>query len=47
MLRFNSNTIGNWVEQAREANRQNWWLVLVGSLGFVHGALLIYALRVF
>ena len=46
-LRFNSNTIGNWIEQAREANRQNWWLVLVGCLGFVLGALLIYALKRF
>ncbi len=34
-LRFNSNTIGNWVEQAREANRQNWWLVLATFVGFV------------
>ena len=42
MLRFNSNTIGNWVEQAREANRQNWWLVLASVLGFVLGALFIY-----
>ena len=46
-LRFNSNTIGNWVEQAREANRQNWWLVLASVLGFVLGALLIYALKRF
>ena len=44
MLRFNSNTIGNWIEQAREANRQNWWLVLVGCLGFVLGGLIIYIL---
>ena len=42
MLRFNSNTIGNWIEQAREANRQNWWLVLASVLGFVLGALFIY-----
>ena len=41
-LRFNSNTIGNWVEQARDANRQNWWLVLVGCLGFVIGGLNIF-----
>ena len=47
MLRFNSNTIGNWIEQAREANRQNWWLVLASVLGFVLGALLIYALKRF
>ena len=46
-LRFNSKTIGNWVEQAREANRQNWWLVLASVLGFVLGALLIYALKRF
>ena len=46
-LRFNSNTIGNWVEQAREANRQNWWLVLASVLGFVLGALSIYALKRF
>ena len=43
-LRFNSNTIGNWIEQAREANRQNWWLVLVGGLGFVIGGLIIFIL---
>ena len=46
-LRLNSKTIGNWVEQAREANRQNWWLVLASVLGFVLGALLIYALKRF
>ena len=46
-LRFNSNTIGNWIEQAREANRQNWWLILASVLGFVLGALLIYALKRF
>ena len=46
-LRFNSKTIGNWIEQAREANRQNWWLVLASVLGFVLGALLIYALKRF
>ena len=46
-LRFNSNTIGHWIEQAREANRQNWWLVLASVLGFVLGALLIYALKRF
>ena len=40
-LRFNSNTIGNWVEQAREASRQNWWLVLVGGLGFVIGCIVV------
>ena len=39
MLRFNSNTIGNWIEQAREANRQNWWLVLVGCLTFILGGI--------
>ena len=46
-LRFNSKTIGHWIEQAREANRQNWWLVLASVLGFVLGALLIYALKRF
>ena len=46
-LRFNSKTIGNWIEQAREANRQNWWLILASVLGFVLGALLIYALKRF
>ena len=46
-LRSNSKTIGNWVEQAREANRQNWWLVLASVLWFVLGALLIYALKRF
>ena len=46
-LRLNSKTIGNWIEQAREANRQNWWLVLASVLGFVLGALLIYALKRF
>jgi predicted nucleic acid-binding Zn-ribbon protein len=44
-LRFNSNTIGNWVEQAREANRQNWWLVLASVLGFVLGGTLFWFLR--
>ncbi len=44
-LRFNSNTIGNWVEQAREANRQNWWLVLVGCVGLFIGGLIIYILK--
>ena len=38
-LRLNSKTIGNWVEQAREANRQNWWLVLVGCLTFILGGI--------
>ena len=46
-LRSNSKTIGNWVEQAREANRQNWWLVLASVLGFTLGALFIYALKRF
>ena len=46
-LRFNSKTIGHWIEQAREANLQNWWLVLASVLGFVLGALLIYALKRF
>lgn len=41
-LRFNSNTIGNWIEQARKANRQNWWLVLVGCVGLFIGGLIIY-----
>ena len=40
-LRFNSNTIGNWIEQAREANRQNWRLVLVGCVGLFIGGLII------
>ena len=44
MLRFNSNTIGNWIEQAREANRQNWWLVLVGCVGLCIGGLIIFIL---
>ena len=44
MLRFNSNTIGNWIEQAREANRQNWWLVLVGCVGLFIGGLIIFLL---
>ena len=44
-LRFNSNTIGNWVEQAREANRLNWWLVLASVLGFVLGGTLFWFLR--
>ena len=44
MLRFNSNTIGNWIEQAREANRQNWWLVLVGCVGLFIGGLIIFIL---
>jgi hypothetical protein len=43
-LRFNSNTIGNWVEQAGEANRQNWWLVLVGCVGLFIGGLIIFLL---
>ena len=43
-LRFNSKTIGNWVEQAREANRQNWWLVLVGCVGLFIGGLIIFIL---
>ena len=43
-LRFNSNTIGNWIEQAREANRQNWWLVLVGCIGLFIGGLIIFLL---
>ena len=43
-LRFNSNTIGNWIEQAREANRQNWWLVLVGCVGLCIGGLIIFIL---
>ena len=46
-LRFNSSKIGHWVEQAREANRQNWWLVLASVLGFTLGALFIYALKRF
>ena len=41
-LRFNSNTIGHWIEQAREANRQNWWLVLVGCVGLLIGGLIIF-----
>ena len=43
-LRFNSNTIGNWVEQATEANHQNWWLVLVGCVGLFIGGLIIFLL---
>ena len=43
-LRFNSKTIGNWIEQAREANRQNWWLVLVGCVGLFIGGLIIFLL---
>ena len=43
-LRSNSKTIGNWVEQAREANRQNWWLVLVGCAGLLIGGLIIFLL---
>ena len=41
-LRFNSNTIGNWIEQAREANRQNWWLVLVGCSAFIFSGSLFW-----
>ncbi len=44
-LRFNSNTIGHWIEQAREANRQNWWLVLVSVLGFVLGGTVIELIK--
>jgi len=44
MLRFNSNSIGNWVEQAREANRQNWGLVLAGCVGLFIGGLIIFIL---
>ena len=43
-LRLNSKTIGNWIEQAREANRQNWWLVLVGCVGLFIGGLIIFLL---
>ena len=43
-LRFNSKTIGHWIEQAREANRQNWWLVLVGCVGLFIGGLIIFIL---
>ncbi len=43
-LRFNSKTIGHWIEQAREANRQNWWLVLVGCVGLLIGGLIIFIL---
>ena len=43
-LRFNSKTIGNWIEQAREANRQNWCLVLVGCAGLLIGGLIIFLL---
>ena len=43
-LRFNSKTIGNWIEQAREANRQNWWLVLVGCVGLLIGGLIVFLL---
>jgi len=43
-LRFNSNTIGHWIEQAREANRQNWGLVLAGCVGLFIGGLIIFIL---
>ena len=40
-LRFNSNTIGHRIEQAREANRQKWWKLQFGGFGFILGAAFI------
>jgi len=46
-LRSNSNTIGHWIDQAREANQQTWRLVQIGSLGIILGGAAVYALKLF
>ena len=43
-LRTNSNMIGQWIEQARAANIQNWRIIQVGCLGLIFGGLLIFFL---
>jgi len=44
-LRTNSNMIGQWIEQARAANIQNWRIIQVGSLGIVLGGAIVFVLK--
>jgi len=44
-LRTNSNMIGQWIEQARTANIQNWRIIQVGSLGIVLGGAIVFVLK--
>ena len=44
-LRTNSNMIGQWIEQARAANIQNWRIIQVGCLGIVFGGAIVFALK--
>jgi glutamyl/glutaminyl-tRNA synthetase len=44
-LRANSNTIGQWIEQARTANIQNWRIIQAACLGIVLGGVIVFALK--
>jgi hypothetical protein len=44
-LRANSNMIGQWIEQARAANIQNWRIIQVGCLGIFLGGAIVFALK--